>query len=235
MTTPKLLCELDRGVLTLTLNRPDKRNAIDNELAQALLDALRAAADDPEVGAVCLAGNGPAFCAGRDISAPPTERDLDLVQAVACAIVEHPLPVLVALHGWTVGAGLEWALCADVVLAADTTRFKLPEASLGVFVTGGLVATLPAVAGPIVAKSLLLSGDAFDARQAQAWGLVYQVVAAADLTAQAAAMSRRLAGLDREVAGQFKRVLNSIGMAGFRAAVSEESRVMRQLTRLWAG
>ena len=68
-----------------------------------------------------------------------------LVQGVASAIVRNPKPVIAEVHGWTVGAGLEWMLDADITIAADTTCFKLPEASLGVFVTGGLSATLPAM------------------------------------------------------------------------------------------
>lgn len=92
MVEPKLLSMLGDGVLTLTLtlNRPAKLNAIDNDLAASLLDALRAAADDPEVRAIRLRGQGRAFCAGRDVSAPPTDRDLELVQGVALAIVRHP-------------------------------------------------------------------------------------------------------------------------------------------------
>jgi 2-(1,2-epoxy-1,2-dihydrophenyl)acetyl-CoA isomerase len=102
-----LLSILDRRVLTLTLNRPAKLNAIDNALAAALLEELQEAVHNPEVRVIRLRGNGRAFCAGRDISAPPTERDLELVQGVAVAIVRHPKPVVAAVHGWTVGAGFE--------------------------------------------------------------------------------------------------------------------------------
>src|SRR5262245_44753883 len=124
MPQPTLLADVNDGVMTLTLNRPDKLNAIDNGLAQALLDAFGAAATDDAVRAVRVRGNGRAFCAGRDVSAAPTERDLELVQAVASAIVRLDKPVLVAVHGWTVGAGLEWMLDADVVVAASGSRFK---------------------------------------------------------------------------------------------------------------
>jgi 2-(1,2-epoxy-1,2-dihydrophenyl)acetyl-CoA isomerase len=133
MTEPKLLIERDSGVLTLVLNRPHKLNAIDNELAASLRDALGSAATDSSVRAVRIRGNGRAFCAGRDVSEEPTERDLELVQAVSKAIVENPKPVIAAVHGWTVGAGLEWMLNADIVYAAEDARFKLPEASLGVW------------------------------------------------------------------------------------------------------
>ncbi|WP_374410407.1 enoyl-CoA hydratase/isomerase family protein [Hydrogenophaga sp.] len=226
--SPQLRSEREAGVLTLTLNRPDKLNAIDNPMAEALLDALSAAEADPAVRAIRLRGEGRAFCAGRDISAAPTERDLELVQAVSRAIVAQRCPVIAAVHGWTVGAGFEWTMDADIVFAATDARFKLPEASLGVFVTGGLVATLPAAIGPMRAKALTLLGEPFDAAQALAWGLVYRCVAPDELDAVSLAAARRVADLKPEVASTFKRVLNQIGLERFERAVEEESAVQRR-------
>lgn len=220
------LCD---GVLTLTLNRPHKLNAIDSALARALLAALQAAEHDPAVRVVRLRGSGRAFCAGRDIGAAPTEDDLVLVQAVARAIVDLPKPVLAMVHGWVVGAGLEWMLDADVAVAAESTRFKLPEASLGVFVTGGIVATLPAAAGVARAKALILLGEPFTATQAQAWGLVWSVVADDALDAVAWQTARRLAGLSPAVARLYKRALNGVGLAAFEAAIREENRAQSAL------
>ena len=231
MPATPLLLERDGGVLTLTLNRPDKLNAIDNPLAEALLDALRSAATDPTVRAIRLRGHGRAFCAGRDVSAPPTDRDLELVQAVSRAIVTHRCPVIAAVHGWTVGAGFEWMMNADIVVAATDTRFKLPEASLGVFVTGGLVATLPAAIGPMRAKALTLLGEAFDAPQALAWGLVYRCVPVDELDAVSLAAARQVADLKPEVATAFKRVLNQIGLDGFDRAIEAENDIQRNLGR----
>lgn len=229
MTEPSLLIARDAGVLTLTLNRPAKLNAIDNDLAGRLLDALQASADDATVRVVRLRGSGRAFCAGRDVGAPPTERDLALVQGVASAIVRHPRPVVAAVHGWTVGAGLEWMLDTDLAIAADDTRFKLPEAALGVFVTGGLVATFPAAAGLRRAKAAMLLGEVFDAAQAEAWGLVQRTVAAAELEAASLAACRQIAALDPAVVASFKRVLNDIGLDRFDRAIEEESRITRAL------
>jgi 2-(1,2-epoxy-1,2-dihydrophenyl)acetyl-CoA isomerase len=223
MTESALTREHHDAVLTLTLNRPDKLNAIDNDLAATLLDALNAAALDPQVRVVRLQGQGRAFCAGRDVSAAPTDRDLELVQAVSQALVNLPQPVVAAVHGWTLGAGLEWMMNADLVFAADTTRFKLPEASLGVFVTGGLTAILPATAGLARAKALMLLGDEFNAQQAVAWGLIHATVPQAELASASWAACARLAALQPEVATQFKRVLNQVGLPGFQAAVQAES------------
>ena len=229
MSGTKILSGQRDGILTLALHRPDKLNAIDNELARALLEAITAAAHDDSVRVLLLRGAGRAFCAGRDTSAAPTEDDLVLVQAVAQALVTFPKPVVAAVHGWTVGAGLEWMLDADIVVAAQTARFKLPEASLGVFVTGGLTATLPASAGLARAKGLLLLGEEFGATQAQAWGLVWEVVAEGELEAAAVALCTRLAKLDPNVAGRFKKVLNSIGLAAFQRAIEAENEAQRAL------
>ncbi|MFT3817234.1 MAG: enoyl-CoA hydratase-related protein [Rubrivivax sp.] len=231
MVEPTLLSALDNGVSTLTLNRPAKLNAIDNALAAALLEALQAAAGDPAVRVIRLRGKGRAFCAGRDVGAPPTERDLELVQRVAVAIVRHPKPVVAAVHGWTVGAGFEWAMDADVVLAADDARFKLPEASIGVFVTGGLVATLPAIAGLARAKAMMLFGEAFGARQAVEWGLVHQAVPPTQLDDVSMGACRRLAALDPAVVAHYKRVLNTVGLDRFDRAIEEESNATRMLMK----
>lgn len=231
MTEPKLLLKRDSAVLTLVLNRPNKLNAIDNELAASLLEALDTAAADSSIRVIRIAGSGRAFCAGRDVSEAPTDRDLELVQAVAKSIVGNPKPVVAAVHGWTVGAGLEWMLNADIVYACDDTKFKLPEASIGVFVTGGLVATLPAAIGLTRAKALMLLGDEFSARQAADWGLVYRVLPKEEMDAVTMEACQRLTELKPQVAMQFKRVLNMFGLEGFDKAINEETNVQRILGR----
>lgn len=229
MNHPDLLVSRAGAILSVTLNRPDKLNAIHNPMALGLLQVIDAAAADDSVRVLLLRGAGRAFCAGRDVSAPPTEDDLLLVQGVAQALVSCPKPVVAAVHGWTLGAGLEWMLDCDVVIAAHTTRFRLPEASLGVFVTGGLSATLAASAGLMRAKSLMLLGDEFSASQAQTWGLVAEVVDADALEAAAQRTCERLASLAPEVAAQFKKVLNEVGLGAFAQAITLENAAQRSL------
>ena len=229
MSSGKVLLETRDGIMTATLHRPDKLNAIDNEMARGLLHAIGMAASNAETHVLLVRGSGHAFCAGRDVGAPPTEQDLELVQSVAAALVALPKPVVAAVHGWTLGAGLEWALDADLVLAAESSRFKLPEASLGVFVTGGLTATLPAFAGLSRAKALMLLGEEFGALQAQAWGLVWQVVPDADLDASATRVCRQLAALAPHVVSRYKKVLNEIGLGHFRRAVEAETEAQRAI------
>lgn len=229
MTTSKLLVDSRDGITTLSLNRPEKLNAIDNDLARALLDAIDAAANDPVVRVLVLKGMGRAFCAGRDVTRPPTEDDLVLVQAVAKALVGLAKPVVAVVHGWTVGAGLEWALDADLVIAAASSRFRLPEASIGVFVTGGLTATLPAYAGLARAKALLLLGEEFAPKQAQAWGLVWRVVPDDELESESGRIAAKLAALEPQVTARFKRVLNDVGLSSFAQAIELENEAQRAL------
>jgi 2-(1,2-epoxy-1,2-dihydrophenyl)acetyl-CoA isomerase len=212
MTNHKLLREIYDETMILSLNRPEKLNAIDNDLSHELLNALHAAGEDKSVRVVLLRGNGRAFCAGRDVSAAPTEEDLTSVQAVAKAIVNLSKPVVTVVHGWTVGAGLEWMLNADVVIAASNARFKLPEASISVFVTGGLIATLPAYAGVARAKALMLLGEEFSANDAQSWGLIWRVVEPEALESESKRVAQKLASLKPELAARFKRALNEVGL-----------------------
>ena len=174
-----------------------------------------------------IRGNGKAFCAGGDVSAAPTEKDLATVQAVAKAIVRLSKPVVVAVHGWTIGAGLEWMLNADVVIAASSARFKLPEASLGVFVTGGLIATLPAYAGVSRAKALMLLGEEFSAAEAQSWGLIWRVVEPEELEPESERITQKLVSLKPDLATRFKRALNEVGLHKFSQAIEIENEAQR--------
>lgn len=229
MASSKLRVDIRDGIMTVSLNRPDKLNAIDTELADALLAAIEAAALEASVRVLLLRGIGRAFCAGRDVTHPPTEEDLVRVQAVSSALVSLLKPVVASVHGWTVGAGLEWMLNADVAVAAESSRFRLPEASLGVFVTGGLTATLPAYAGLSRAKALMLLGEDFSAAQAHAWGLVWHVVPDAELESASRRLGARLASLPPGVASEFKRVLNEVGLPRFDRAVELETQAQRAL------
>ena len=223
------------GVLALVLDRPMKLNAIDAPLASALLAALDAAARDPAVRVVVLRGRGRAFCAGRDVSEAPTPAILALVQDVARALVALPQPVVTAVHGWAIGAGLEWMLATDLVVAARGTRFRLPEIELGVFVTGGLLRTLPAVAGLARARGLMLLGEPFAADDALRWGLVWSVVEDAALDAEVARIAARLAGFDPAVARRYKRALHEIGLDRYERALDLEARMQGEIEALKAG
>ncbi|SNR57196.1 Enoyl-CoA hydratase/carnithine racemase [Haloechinothrix alba] len=178
--------DISDGVATIRLNRPDRRNAVVPELVDDLLAALDAVdAADPTPGAVVLAGRGRAFCAGHDLKEPLPEGDsrarLERLQAVTRRIRNLRQPVLAAVHGYAIGAGAEFAIGCDLLLAARDAVFRFPEVGLGLSVTGAASRLLPALLGPLKAKELVLLGGDLDAPAAARLGMVSTVVEEAEL------------------------------------------------------
>lgn len=203
------------SVLTIRLNRPHRLNAVNDELVEDLVAALEQARQ-PHVRAAVLAGHGRAFCAGHDLkedlsgeSAEEAARRLARLQDVTRVIRSLDVPVIAAVHGHAVGAGAEFALTCDLVVAAEGTRFRLPEVSLGLSVTNGATRLLPALAGLLRAKELVLLGEPFDAAEAHRLGLVNKVVPAEALTSAATAWAERLSGQPRHALALAKQALNS--------------------------
>jgi enoyl-CoA hydratase/carnithine racemase len=178
----------DDGVLTITLDRPDQRNAIDAELAAALREAFEAAADDAAVRAVILTGEGKAFSAGGDLSR--FERDWDprafrhdshrLTQLIT--LVERlEKPTVAAINGVATGAGTQLALVCDVRLMAASARFIYREGRLGIIPSHGGVTRLVKLIGQARARDVLLGGEEVSAEEALRHGLVTAVIPDADL------------------------------------------------------
>jgi enoyl-CoA hydratase/carnithine racemase len=146
MTGTVLTEDVAGGVRIVTLNRPERLNAITPELLDDLVAALAAADGDPAVGAIVLAGAGRAFCSGDDLKEFEdqlgTEAEvtayIDWIQDVTRAMVLGGTPVVGAIQGWAVGGGLEWVINCDFAIAEEGTRFFFPEISWGVFVTGAV-------------------------------------------------------------------------------------------------
>jgi phenylacetate-CoA ligase len=203
------------GVRVLTLNRPDRLNAIVPALIEDLVAALRGANDDPDVRAVVLTGAGRAFCSGADLKdesaqaadAAATRAYVERIQDVTRAIVLGRVPVIAAVRGWAVGGGLEWVIDCDLAIAAQGTRFFFPEIAWGLFVTGGVTALLPRIVGLQRARELILLGERFDAADAQRWGLVHKVVPDDALMDEALALARRIAALPPEAVHALRRCL----------------------------
>ncbi len=151
MTGTVLTEEAGDGVRVVTLNRPQRLNAITPELLEELIAALQAADRDPVIRAVVLTGAGRAFCAGDDLKEfgsqstdeASTRAYIERIQDVTRAMLLGDTPVIGAVRGWAVGGGLEWVINCDFAIAAEGTRFFFPEISLGVFVTGGVTELLP--------------------------------------------------------------------------------------------
>lgn len=217
------------GVLELRLNRPERLNALTLALARDLLAAVRAGAADPAVRAILLAGEGRAFCAGKDRDDPPTPAFVDTLQALASALVHAPQPVVTVAQGWVVGAGFEIMLNGDLVVAARGARFMLPEVNVGLFGTGGVAALLPRLVGLQKAKGLLMLGQELSATDAERWGLVWQVVEDDALPAHARALARQLARGSPALLAEIKRLVRREQLGDFDAALAREAQVHARL------
>ncbi len=188
------------GVAQIRLNRPERLNAVNGELVAGLLAALHRAHSD-QVRAVVLAGEGRSFCSGYDLKEPDrdetplqTAARVQQIQDITRTIRALPAVVIAAVHGYALGAGAEFALGCDLVVADETAEFGFPEVSVGLSVTGGISTLLPALVGPLRAKELLLLGERIDAATAAAYGLVNRVVPAGTHVASALTWARIIAG-----------------------------------------
>jgi enoyl-CoA hydratase/carnithine racemase len=223
--------DLGDGVRLVSLNRPHRLNAIVPEMVEQLARAIEEADRDSAVRAIVLTGNGRAFCSGADLkelaSDTPDEAAtaayIGRLQDVTRAIVLGATPVVGAIRGWAVGGGLEWVIDCDFVVAAEGTRFFFPEMSWGLFVTGGVTELLPRLVGLQRAREMILLGEKFDARQAQSWGLVRDVVADEELMPTAIALARRIAALPTGSVRDLRRVLARSDGAGLEAALAAEA------------
>jgi enoyl-CoA hydratase/carnithine racemase len=186
------------GVRTLTLNRPERRNALSLGLMRELLDALAATAADTEIQVVVIGGEGPAFCAGHDLSEMvgcelDDYRELfDVCSELMLAIHRLPQPVIARVHGIATAAGCQLVAACDLAVAADDARFATPGVKIGLFCSTPMVEVSRAV-GRKQALELLLTGDPIDAATAVQWGLVNRAVPSAELDAAVADLTGRVA------------------------------------------
>ncbi|MBF6171337.1 enoyl-CoA hydratase/isomerase family protein [Nocardia blacklockiae] len=197
---PTVLVSRRGQVAVLTLNRPDRLNAVSEQLYRALLDALVTADDDPQVRCVLLTGAGRAFCVGADLKAHAAgtrtraerENYVLLGQEVCRQLQTMSTPVVAAVHGYALGAGAELAVSADFLVIADDARMGFPEVSIGTFVGGGVTHRLPRLLGLRRATDLLILGERFTGAEAFDWGLAHAAVPADDLLDAAAALADSL-------------------------------------------
>ena len=165
-------------VAVLTLSHPARRNALNIALSALLAEAVQAAADDPEVGAIVVTGEDPAFCAGGDLAELATAgpAQLKTVYAGFLALADCPLPTIAAVNGAAVGAGLNLALATDLRLAGPRASFDSRFLQLGLHPGGGYTWMAQRVLGPQGAAAMTLFGEAVDAAEAERIGLVHRVV-----------------------------------------------------------
>ncbi|BCG09473.1 2,3-dehydroadipyl-CoA hydratase PaaF [Buttiauxella agrestis] len=175
----ELLISKNERVLTLTLNRPQARNALNNVLLEQIAQALEAAQQDETIGAVVITGNARIFAAGADLK-EMASRDMpatlnDPRPQLWARIERFNKPLLAAVNGYALGAGCELAMLSDIVLAGDNARFGLPEITLGIMPGAGGTQRLIRSVGKALAYKMILTGEAITAQQAQQAGLVADV------------------------------------------------------------
>ena len=216
-----LLVDVADGVATLTLNDPDRRNALSAEIVQSIVDAFdRFESDDAaEVRAVVVTGAPPAFCAGADLGhlGSAAEEGLRSIYEGFLRVARSPLPTIAAVNGAAVGAGMNLALCCDVRLAGRRAKFDTRFLQLGLHPGGGHTWMLQRAVGPSTAAAMVLFGQVLDGDAAARHGLVYDCVDDAELLPAAAAMAKLAADVPPELARRAKQTLRAV------AAVDEHA------------
>jgi enoyl-CoA hydratase/carnithine racemase len=237
-----MLLETDRrdGVATLLLNRPEKRNALDRALMDAIAAALDAVRDDPEVRVLVMRGAGPVFSSGIDHglllevfqgarSVPFSHLHHDL-QEVFHRIERMRKPVIAALHGACVGMAFELALACDFRVATADCLVGLPEIHFGIVPDVGGTTRLTRAVGPVKAKELIMLGSIIAAGDAAQLGLITEVAAdPADLDARVAALVAHLSGLSPAALGQAKALVQQSAEIDARASYQLEGTVQELL------
>jgi enoyl-CoA hydratase/carnithine racemase len=240
LVAERLRVEIADHVATVTLARPDKHNALDPPLFQAILEAAERLSSEPGVRAVVLHGEGPSFCSGIDIMSLASAgaglgaftAQLDgsvpnVFQRVAYDWVRLPVPVIAALHGNTFGGGLQIALGADIRIAAPGTRMSVMEVKWGLVPDMSLSRTLPRLAGIDVAKELTFTGRVFTGEQAAELGLVTRL--ADDPLAAAQALAAEIAAKSPDAVRAAKRLLDESWTAPPEATLRLEADLQRSL------
>jgi enoyl-CoA hydratase/carnithine racemase len=224
-----LRSERQDGLLTLTLDRPEYRNAIDPALRDALAAALDEAARDPATSAVVLTGAGGSFCAGGDLGRFDELHDAKVYRHVSQRLTELmdaverlEKPVIAALEGYATGAGLTLALCCDWRVASASARLLFREGRLGLVPTHGGIARLVKLIGLANAKEALLGGDDLDATAALRLGLINEVTEGSVLDA-AAARAQKMLGRAPLSFGAAKRLRHLAADADLRTTLVAES------------
>ena len=205
----KVLAEREQGVLTITISRPEVRNAIDAETAHGLAAALEELDSDPGLTAAVLTGAGGTFCSGMDLKAFLAGERPSTEGRGFAGIVERPpaKPVIAAVEGAAVAGGFEVALACDLLVAAQDARFGLPEVKRGLVAAGGGLLRLPRRVPYHLAMEWALTGEYISAERAAQVGLVNRLVAPGTAAAEAAGLARAIAANGPLAVAATKRII----------------------------
>lgn len=220
----------EEGIRVISLNRPERLNAMTRQLLDDVTAAFNHANDDPGTKVIIFTGEGRAFCAGddrKDHSHPESEaeaRDLvDAIQAATIAIAQNDKPVVGAINGWAVGGGFEWAINCDFPIWAKSAGAFFPEVSLNLFVTGAVTTFLPALVGLNRAREMLMLGARYDAKTLLDYGVAWRVVDDHLLMHEAFEVARKLAAQPAMALQAMKHVLNRAGLPSIDKALLMET------------
>ncbi|MCY3968725.1 MAG: enoyl-CoA hydratase [Acidobacteria bacterium] len=248
--TSELLCGLEDGVATVTLNKPEKRNALGDILTPALRSILLTLEADERCGAILLTGAGRAFCAGGDVSgmgsnrgkdgeapeAPPTVDEavanlIEKQESLTLRMAELGKPIVAALPGPAAGAGLSIALAADLRIMADDTFVTTAFRRIGLSGDYGSSWFLTRLGGPAVAKELLMTGRRIPAEECLKLGIVNRIVPFDDLAAEARGLALKLANGPRSALRYMKQNVNRAVLGSLRESLAIEAEGMVRSVR----
>lgn len=230
--------DVDGPVATITNDNPDKHNAFDDEMDAQLFEILAELRSMPDVRAVIWRGEGKSFSSGRDVGSIGVQRTElshhELMRRGHRGIQqlwELDAPVIVACKGWVMGGSFQRALLCDVRVAAEGTRFRLPEATYGVIPDTGGVAVLHQMCGPGVVSDLVLTGRIMDADEALAHGIVSRVVPPDELDAIVREMASSIASLPAVTVKLVREVIRGLSVPDVRTSMRQEMYLQTFLNR----
>ena len=237
---PPILTHSVGAVCVITLNRPAALNSFTSAMHALLLSALDAAANDTEVRAVLITGAGRGFCAGQDLSdgmgsdgsAPDVGAVIErLYRPLATRVRSMPIPVLAAVNGVAAGAGANFALCCDMVIAARSASFIQAFSKIGLVPDCGGTWLLPRLIGRAKAMGYAMTGDKMPAVEAERLGLIWQCVDDAALVDTALALATKLAAMSPKALAETRRTLDAATTLDFSDAITLEANTQRELGR----
>ena len=199
MNYEHIILERKKGVATLTLNRPEKLNAINRKMTEELENAMAEISKDKDVRVLVITGAGRAFCSGADVSemteATPVESRhwVHTANKIILAFTNLEKPVIAKVNGFAVGIGCSLALSADMIIASENAQFSLLFSRIGLIPDGGSLFHLPRLVGPAKAKELIFTAKMVDAKEAERIGLINKAVPADELDNEVNTLAKQLA------------------------------------------
>ncbi|MBX3663022.1 MAG: enoyl-CoA hydratase/isomerase family protein [Burkholderiales bacterium] len=234
MTAPVVITERPaEGVGLIRINRPEARNALNLEVRRLIGQYLSEMTDDESIRCIVLTGNDKAFAAGADIKEMANASAIDMllrgIQKMWRTIYACPKPVIAAVSGFALGGGCELAMTCDIIIAGESAKFGQPEVKIGIIPGGGGTQRFPRTVGKYKAMRYVLTGDLFGAKEAEAMGLVSEIVPDAEVEKRAVAMAALIAELAPLAIQQTKESVIRGMDASLETGLTLEARTLQML------